>query len=209
MNEENKVMPKEEKTNKKKYILLILLIGLFMLSVVGMSFAAFTFAGTGTQENTISTGTITMAYTEEDDGISITNALPMSDAAGIAQTADEAVFDFTVSATISGSTTIGYEISATKKTIASNPLENDDIKLYLAETTSGTPVQVMGPTHYVPATTETPIGTPVGSMVMYAGSFSTNATRTYSMKMWLADDYLTTPDSQTFTVTVNVYGKAS
>ncbi len=209
MSEDKKVVNEEPKTNKKKYILTVLLIGLFMLSVVGMSFAAFTFAGTGTQENTISTGTITMTYTEEDDGISITNALPMSDAAGIAQTADEAVFDFTISATISGATTIGYEISATKKTIASNPLENDEIKLYLAETTSGSPVQIMAPTHFTPISTATATGTPAGSMVMYSGSFSTNATRTYSMKMWLADDYVASPNSEAFTVTVNVYGKAS
>ncbi len=199
----------KEKGNNKRLVLGVLAIAMLMFTVVGLSFAAFTFIGTGTVENTISTGTITMTYTEESDGISITNALPMADGAGIAQTADNAVFEFTISASISGSTTIGYEISAIKKTIPTGQLGDDDIKLYLAETTSGSEVQRMAPTNFVPITTSTAIGTPAGAMVMYSGSVTTNETRTYVLKMWLDSDYITTASTESYTVTVNVYGKAS
>ena len=65
------------KDNSSKQILLsVLWVAILVVAVVGVSFAAFTFTGTGTKENRISTGTISMTYSEDTNGIFITNALP-------------------------------------------------------------------------------------------------------------------------------------
>ena len=61
--------------NSSKQILLSVLgVAILVVAVVGVSFAAFTFSKKGTEENKITTGTIKLTYTEETDGISITDA---------------------------------------------------------------------------------------------------------------------------------------
>ncbi len=205
----------EKKDNSSKQVLLSVLgVAILVVAVVGVSFAAFTFVGTGEKENTISTGTISMTYTETSDGISITDAMPMSDAAGIALADAEGAstkntFKFTVAATISGSTTINYEIAATKKDTST--LADSDVKLYLASVAGSQETQVMAPTHYTAITADTATGTKAGSMVLTSGTFTATQSTDYILKMWLDESYVI-PNSTTaksYSVTVNVYGKAA
>ncbi len=198
----------EKKNSSKQVLLSVIAIAVLIVAVVGVSFAAFTFVGEGTRENTISTGTISMTYNEEDAGISITNAMPMTDAAGIAQTADEAVFEFTVGATISGNANISYEISAIKNTIAST-LADDDVRLYLASVASSTETEVMAPKEFTPIASASSTGTPAGGMILTSGSITATQSTNYVLKMWIAEDYVSGADAETFTVTVNVYGMAA
>ncbi len=202
-------MEKENKSSSKQILLSVLAIAILIVAVVGVSFAAFTFVGEGTRENTISTGTISMTYNEETDGISITNAMPMDDVAGVAQTADEAVFEFTVGATISGNATIAYEISAIKKNVGPTTLEDDEVKLYLATVASSIETQVMAPSNFTPIAVATATGTPVGGMILTSGNFTATQSTDYVLKMWIDENYVTGGSAETFTVTVNVYGKAA
>ena len=56
--------------NSSKQILLSVLgVAILVVAVVGVSFAAFTFTGTGTKENRITTGTISMTYSEADSDV--------------------------------------------------------------------------------------------------------------------------------------------
>ncbi len=198
-----------EKRNSSKQILLsVIAIAILIIAVVGVSFAAFTFVGQGTQENTISTGTIAMTYNEEDAGISITNAMPMTDAAGKAQTADEAVFEFTVGATISGNANIAYEISAIKNTVTST-LTDDEVRLYLASVASSTETEVMAPANFTPIASASPTGTPAGAMILTSGNITATQSTNYVLKMWIDEGYISGADAESFTVTVNVYGSAA
>ena len=75
--------------NKKTLILSIVGILVLVIAVIGVSFAMYTFTGTGTQENVIQTGTVTMSF-NPDNNFAVTNQYPMSDAKGIATNANKA-----------------------------------------------------------------------------------------------------------------------
>lgn len=194
--------------NSSKQILLSVLgVAILVVAVVGVSFAAFTFTGTGTKENTISTGTIAMTYSEDTNGIFITNALPIEDEAGKVLNGDKQTFDFTVSSTISGSATINYEIAAVKD--KSSTIADGDVKLYLEKKTGSTHTSVMEPKAYSALTEASDIGTPAGAMVLYSGTHTSTTVDNFRLRMWLASTAKTQADAvQTYTVKVNVYGKA-
>lgn len=77
-----------ENNNKKTLILSIVGILVLVIAVVGVSFAMFTFSGTGTKENVIKTGTITVDFDDatKENKIEISNKYPMDDATGMSQT---------------------------------------------------------------------------------------------------------------------------
>ncbi len=211
----------ERKDNSSKQVLLSVLgVAILVVAVVGVSFAAFTFVGTGTKENTVSTGAITMTYSENSDGITLTDAMPMTDEAGkaLVDTKNEAgeyttknTFRFSVGATVTGTTSIAYEIAAIKKEIAENALGNNDVKLYLASVAGETETAVKEPTHYTPIADATEVGTPAGAMILTSGTITSTQTTNYVLKMWLDKDYqiVNGEPSKSFTVTLNVYGKAA
>lgn len=190
------------KDNSSKQILLSVLgVAILVVAVVGVSFAAFSYSKEGAVENTISTGTLSMTYTEGDTGISITNAMPMSDDTGKTLDGDNEKFEFTVSANISGTATINYEVAAIKKDTST--LADSEVRLYLEKDGAG----VFGPAQFTPGSV-TSVGSPEGSMVIDSGTFTTTMTNSYVLRMWLAEDAEITGEEQTYTVTVNVYGQA-
>ena len=103
---------KEEKNGKLYFILIALL--LIVLLVIGISAVAVTVTKKGDKVNTITTGNISLDYTEDNNGITITNAMPTTDATGKTLSKNNEYFDFNVISTISGSANITYEISAVK-----------------------------------------------------------------------------------------------
>ena len=117
--------------NKKQLLLTIGLVLILVLMIVGISYAAFKFTGTGQKANTITTGAITMKYTESTNTISMNNALPTTDATGKVRLTKGEYFDFTLSGTIKGSENINWEIAAEDVTTASRKIDGKYIKLYL------------------------------------------------------------------------------
>ncbi len=186
-----------------------------IVAVVGISFAAFTYTKEGDTTNTISTGTVTMTYTEGQNGIEIQNAIPMSEEDGKQLTGDKNVFDFTVSATITGKTTIDYEVVAKKGEGCT--IEDKDIRLYLEESDNqGTDYhQVFEPKKFTGSESESELGAEEGTMQLVTGSFTNSnengdqviLTKYYRLKMWVDKDYVLSDVSKTYKVTVNVYGK--
>ena len=67
---------------KKQLLLSIGFVLILVLMIVGISYAAFKFVGLGKKSNTITTGAITMEYEESTNTISMTGALPTTDATG-------------------------------------------------------------------------------------------------------------------------------
>jgi len=201
-------MNNDVRDNSSKQILLSVLgVAILVVAVVGVSFAAFTYTGTGTKENKINTGTISMTYTEDTNGIFISNAMPTTDAAGKILNGERETFDFTVSSSIGGSATIHYEIAATKDNTST--LLDNEVKLYLERKTGGSYTSVMEPKAYTPLATATEFGTPAGSMVLYSGTHTTTTTDNFRLRMWLADTSTSvSTDNKVYSVKVNVYGKA-
>lgn len=119
-----------EENSSKKVLLSVLGVAILVVAVVGISFAAFS-ASDVSDANTISTGTITMSYSEPDNGISIDDALPMTETTAVSTyTESGEVFTFTVSTKASGTLNIPYEINITPVT-ASNALTDSQVMVNL------------------------------------------------------------------------------
>ena len=200
-----------EKNNSKQILLSVLCITILVIVVIGVSFAAFNYSRTGEKLNTITTGTITMSYSENTNGINLVDALPISDEQGKSLTGTNNVFDFTVSATIqgSGNTTINYAITATRE--SDSTLDDSTIKVYLTNTDSNTDTQILAPTKVsdLTVTGSSEISSaPSGQYKLTEGTFTTSASHKYRLRMWVADDFSDLDASGSYKLRVNVYGAA-
>ena len=205
----------ENNSNSSKQILISILgVAILIVAVVGISFAAFTYARTGTTTNTITTGTITMSYTEGKNGITLTDALPITDDAGKALSAEGQYFDFTVNAKIvgKGTTKIDYVITATEVTTS---LPSTGVKAYLTSNIDATVELAPTIVSTLPLTESgNSAGAPVGEHILKSGSISTtdnsvNETTTYRLRMWVDQNYQAPSTQQVYSIKVNVYGAAA
>ena len=247
MKKENKNNVKSKNQNQEQQqkqstqiIATVLAIAILIVAVVGISFAAFTYTQAGEKENTVTTGSITMLYSEPDKGIHITDAMPVADAIGKTYEATDAkdtgtvaddgtgVFDFSVSATITGITSISYDIVAVKQTEAKE-LDGKYVKLYLEKnetSASGEYEQVADPKRWTAKNADglaevsealTDAAQEVeNAKLLHSDSFSgTGGNHYYRLRMWVADDYgedeasaAAMGEARSFSVKVNVYGQA-
>lgn len=192
---------KEEKKGKLYFILIALL--LIVLLVIGISAVAVTVTKKGDKVNTITTGNISLDYTEDNNGITITNAMPTTDATGKTLSKNNEYFDFNVISTISGSANITYEISAVKA--SNSTLDNNDVKLYLEKNQLGKYIEVMEPTKFKPLTSKSEIGSEKGTMILYRETVNKTTTDNYRLRMWLSDKAKVDNISRTFTVQVAIH----
>ncbi len=106
----------EKKNQKKKVMILVLVLGLVLLTIGG-TYAFFTYTRQGQQENVLTTGRLYFVYDELSDDpsniVNIQNAFPMTTEDGKVQE-KPGMFEFEVRATTQGSP-IYYEIYLTKK----------------------------------------------------------------------------------------------
>ena len=195
--------------NSKQVLLSVLGVAILVVAVVGVSFAAFSFSKTGQVTNTITTGTISMSYSEPENGITLTEALPMDDETGKTLQGENNTFDFTVTATIKGSgkTTINYAITAV--TTPATSLNDDYVKVYLTDMDSSDS-QILAPTvvSSLRKTTSDDSGAPDGQYILESGTFDATTTNSYRLRMWVADNFSVGQSSETYTLKVNVYGAA-
>lgn len=192
---------KEEKNGKLYFILIALL--LIVLLVIGISAVAVTVTKKGDKVNTITTGNISLDYTEDNNGITITNAMPTTDATGKTLSKNNEYFDFNVISTISGLANITYEISAVKA--SNSTLDNNDVKLYLEKNQLGKYIEVMEPTKFKPLISKSDIGSEKGTMILYRETVNKTTTDNYRLRMWLSDKAKVDNISRTFTVQVAIH----
>ena len=194
--------------NRKNEILIIGLILLLIIALIGVSYAAFRFTGEGTKVNTITTGSITMSYTESDNTISLNGALPTTDKTGMVRLNDGEYFDFTVSSKIVGNVNINYEISA--KEVGDGTIDGSNIKLYLTRLTEDGEEALMVPeTYNEEITSNNYTGRPANEMSLYTSSMSSSESNNYRLRMYVDEGYNPQGDGGglTFSVKINVYGK--
>ena len=196
---------------KRQLLLTIGLVLILVLMIVGISYAAFKFTGLGKKENTITTGAITMKYTESTNTISMNNALPTTDATGKVRLTEGEYFDFTLSGTIKGSENINWEIAAEDVTTASRKIDGKYIKLYLTSLDeNNNEKEVMAPTVYTAETTEnTYTGRPANMMSLAKGTTSTSFSTKYRLRMYVDESYNPQGDggNLAFSIKINAYGK--
>ena len=198
--------------NKKQLILSIGLTLILVLMIVGISYAAFQFTGLGSRPNTITTGAITMSYEESTNVISMSGALPTTDATGKVRLTEGEYFDFTIKSNIQGNANINWEIAAEDITPSSaKKMAGKNIKLYLTKLDdSNNESQVMAPKVFTVKTNEnTKTGRPSGMMSLATGTMSTSETTKYRLRMYVNEDYNPQGDGGglSFSVKINAYGK--
>ena len=198
--------------NKKKQIIitLIAIISLIVITV-GVTYAFFNYAKEGTTDNTIKTGGITFLYTEVSGvgkGISLTDAYPVADSIGKVQVGEGKVFDFKVTSTISMNSSIGYQVTARKKT--GSTLANSAVKVYLTEV-NGTEQELLLSKYSELSQTDKVDISKYDERILYEATVPANTPnyeKNFRLRMWVSDDTDFSDGSmndKTFTLTVNVY----
>ena len=198
---------------KLKDILTIGVSVFILIVVIGISYAAFTYSGLGKKENKITTGAITMSYTESSNTISINNALPTTDNTGKTRKNTGEYFDFTVKSSITGNTDINYEIAAKEE--MGNTFSGNNIKYYLTTVDgNGKETEVMAPrTYYEEPSGNVYTGRPADMMSLYIGNLNQQGDTTinYRLRIWVDENYNPQNDNGglTYKVKVSVYGQTS
>ena len=222
---------KKEIRNQSRVLLALALV-LLIAVTAGVSYAFFNYTRLGTKDNIITTGTITFIYDEKEaigNGISITDAYPMSDTDGKRLTGTNNIFDFQILATTTGNVNVPYEITA-RKTDESSDIDTN-VKLYLTEvgvdSETAAPLTVNGDTvkKYSELTqTTTNVGAGVVEKTIYTGTVDANSNnyeKNFRLRMWISDDTSFSPvqdesgndtypmNNKNFAVKVNVYSSAA
>ena len=195
---------------KKQLLLSIGLVLILVLMIVGISYAAFKFTGLGNKPNTITTGAITMEYEESTNTISMTGALPTTDATGKVRLTAGEYFDFTIKSNIQGNANINWEIAAEDITSSAKKMDGKNIKLYLTKLNGDNEEEVMAPKVYSADTTaNTYTGRPANMMSLAKGTMSASETTKYRLRMYVDEDYNPQGDGGglSFSVKINAYGK--
>ena len=196
---------------KKQLLLSIGLVLILVLTIVGISYAAFKFVGLGNKPNTITTGAITMEYEESTNIISMTGALPTTDATGKVRLTEGEYFDFTIKSNIQGNANINWEIAAEDITASSaKKMNGKNIKFYLTKLTGDNEEEVMAPKVYRASTSaNTKTGRPSGVMSLATGTMSASETTNYRLRMYVDEDYNPQGDGGglSFSIKINAYGK--
>ena len=196
---------------KKEKVIIVVLILVMIISIIGVSYAAFNYSKTGTKVNSITTGSITMSYTESDNVINIDKALPTTDETGKVRLKEGEYFDFTISSEIVGDININYEISAKDVTTSERKIDGSNIKLYLTRIKEdGTEEELMTPeTYNEEKSANSYTGRPSNEMSLYTSSMSSSESNKYRLRMWVDEDYNPQDDGGNlqFSVKINVYGK--
>ena len=199
--------------NKKKDLVLILIVFILLIAIVGISYAAFNYVGTGQKLNTITTGAIYMNYIESSNIISMNNALPTTDETGKKRLNTGEYFDFTVKSSIKGNTDINYEIAAKEE--SGNTFDGKNIKFYLTKVNSdGTEEEVIPPKTYSEDTVSNVYtGRPADMMSLFVGNLNQQGDTEikYRLRLWVDENYNPQNDNGglIYKVKVNVYGQTS
>ena len=114
---------------KKQNIIMGIGFVFLILMVVGVSYAAYKFSAAGTKENVISTGTISMSYSQ-NSFIDLKNTYPKTDTYAIATKEDKSSMEFSVSMETSGTKQINYALAITNIEEGAT-LKSDKVKIYL------------------------------------------------------------------------------
>ena len=194
---------------KRENIIILVVLIVMVLAIIGVSYAAFSYNRQGTGVNKITTGDLSMEYTETDNVITLNRALPTTDATGMVRLNDGEYFDFTITSNISNNTNINYEISAKEE--GTGTIDGSNIKLYLTEIVDGEEKSIMSPKVYSEETSSNDYtGRPSNEMSLYQSSMNSSEEHTFRLRMYVTEEYNTQGDGGglTFAVRVNVYGKA-
>lgn len=196
----------EDKKGMKKLIITLVVVSILLVLVIFFAFVLFFNKQKKVDTTPVHTGTIAMTYKATVNGIQLVNSQPMGDVIGKSNRTDGSYFDFTVTSTLKGNTNVTYEIALIKD--KSSTIPSEYIKVYLEKQHSGTYSKVGDPVIFKALKKKSKIGAPLGSMVIAREKVEEDVVNNYRLRIWLKEDAPILDPTATFTVRVNVYGKA-
>ena len=183
---------------KKQNIIMGIGFVFLILMVVGVSYAAYKFSAAGTKENVISTGTISMSYSQ-NSFIDLKNTYPKTDTYAIATKEDKSSMEFSVSMETSGTKQINYALAITNIEEGTT-LKSDKVKIYLEkegkvvnnfETNKGQTIESFK-NKYVEGL--------IDSYAIYQDILTTsNKTHHYTLTAWIDESYILPIKNETTT----------
>lgn len=192
-----------EENNSKKVLLSVLGVAILVVAVVGVSFAAFSYANTSDKTNQINVGTITMSYSEAEAGISITDAKPTADAIAKEDKTAGHYFEFTVTRKTDATVKVPYEISVIPGAAGDGEtlLPTKNVKVYLTKVNGENETPVVAPTtlnNIITDSNRSTLDTHTTKYVLYTvadatGAVYTGAAETYRLRMWIDENTQFTP----------------
>ena len=184
---------------KKQNIIMGISFVLLFVMVIGVSYAAYRFSAAGTKENVISTGTISMSYSQ-NSFIDLKHTYPKTDTYAIATKEDKSSMEFSVSMETSGTKQINYVLSLTEIQEGAT-LKSDKVKIYLEkegkvvnnfETNKGQTIESFK-NKYVEGL--------IDSYAIYQDILTTsNKTHHYILTSWIDESYILPIKSETTTI---------
>ena len=180
--------------NKKVMGISVAAVVILVIAIIATSYAAFTANLTGTKENVLTSGYVTLNCAETN--FTVTNSQAMTDTQGIAATNNAATC--TLTSTMVGTMNIGYDIALADVDAASpsDSLTASNVKIQAKKTIDG------GSAQYLAGTSST-AGVTVASLASSAGVYDTtnitsykvdsatltgNHTVVYTIKSWIASE---------------------
>ena len=183
---------------KKQNIIMVISFVLLFVMVIGVSYAAYKFSAAGTKENVISTGTISMSYSQ-NSFIDLKHTYPKTDTYAIATKEDKSSMEFSVSMETSGTKQINYALAITNIEEGTT-LKSDKVKIYLEkegkvvnnfETNKGQTIESFK-NKYVEGL--------IDSYAIYQDILTTsNKTHHYTLTAWIDESYILPIKNETTT----------
>ena len=203
--------------DKKKIILISIGVILLITLVVGLSYAMYTFTGSGTKENVIQTGHIVITFNDVNN-ISIQNRYPETDSEGLANTDTNSQMTFTVTSDITGSTKVNYALGITDIQEGAT-LTQKNIKIYLKKGNNVAAGFTENKGELISSFKPLYIENVMTSHVLLTDVISGSEVHTYTLKAWIDENYklpstesntngihTSNTTSETFTFKIKGYG---
>ena len=155
--------------------------------VVGVSYAAYRFSGTGTTENVITTGNLEVSF-EEQNNILIKDRYPETDTEGLANTDEDSSMSFTVSSNIVGNATVNYAVGLVEIQEGTT-LTQDYIKINLTKNGSAANGFTTTTGKTIRSFENISFSDLITSHVITQGSITGTQVDTYNLKAWIDESY--------------------
>lgn len=222
--EEIDKLEQEDESNRKRIIIILLLFLVLLAGIFILAYSVFSYTKKGDTDNEITTGELRFLYTENTGvghGINITNAYPVEDSVGKAYSTENYVFDFKITASLPGTNSIPYEVTAEKK--EDSTLDESAVKIYLVKVNGSSeeecPLTVNnGTVKKFSELTNTELTTNSNEKTIFTGvATGLNYEQNFRLRMWISNDVdfagVEQPDGsmlypysgKTFKTIVNVY----
>ena len=171
--------------NKKLYVSLIAVISLVLITV-GITVAFFSYSQDGSTENTVETGSINFIYEEVNkigNGISIEDAMPVSDADGKAGS----YFDFKVTSNTSVQD-IAFPYEITARVVDGSDDLSDYVKVYLTKVSGNSEEEKVLSIYSDLSDSTNTLAQQYGDKTLYESEIpagARNYVENYRLRMWL------------------------